>query len=380
MTMDLQKYYQRQVSFTEWFEQIKHARTDEMREEDNEKRERLKVLNEIIGLPFDKPVQFGVEDIVQVSPAFEAYVAEHGKELCALRLIPLVPSLPKLRIRGKSVCDSLNWFREQAIDPKSYRADFVPHSEDVQWSTCFVINENGIFGEIIRDQHTHLTQGFYGGAHQPITFYYNGHEWRLTEEDSTALAHLKEVVGLLAIEDRETQAKLTRILNVRFSRDYLHGYFETVASLEFGTWFIDYNRVLGEMYRDFVPHLSKVSSVTDAVVKGQTACGGIARGQIRIVLEKDISTANFNEGDILVCDMTSPLYIPLMQKAAAIITDRGGILSHAAIVSRELGKPCITGTKRATRVLKDGDRVEVDADSGIIKVWVQAETGHIDIS
>jgi len=123
--------------------------------------------------------------------------------------------------------------------------------------------------------------------------------------------------------------------------------------------------MIGEMYRDYVPQFPGVIHASGAV-KGVSACGGIAQGKARIVQEKDIPTANFHEGDILVCDMTSSLYIPLMQKAAAIVTDRGGMLSHAAIVSRELGKPCITATKNATKVLHDGDRVEVDANRGTV--------------
>ena len=56
-----------------------------------------------------------------------------------------------------------------------------------------------------------------------------------------------------------------------------------------------------------------------------------------------------------------------MKKAAAIVTDEGGITSHAAIVSRELGIPCVIGTKFATKVFKDGDLIEVDADKGIVR-------------
>lgn len=74
------------------------------------------------------------------------------------------------------------------------------------------------------------------------------------------------------------------------------------------------------------------------------------------------------EGDILVTFMTTPVFVPAMEKAAAIVTDEGGILCHAAIVSRELGIPCVIGTKIATKVLKDGDFVEVDANRGIIKI------------
>ena len=74
------------------------------------------------------------------------------------------------------------------------------------------------------------------------------------------------------------------------------------------------------------------------------------------------------DNEILVSPMTVPDYLPAMKKAKAIITDEGGITCHAAIVSRELGIPCIVGTKIATQVLKDGDRVEVDANKGIVKI------------
>jgi len=105
-------------------------------------------------------------------------------------------------------------------------------------------------------------------------------------------------------------------------------------------------------------------------VEGVVACRGkreVVQGRVRVV--KDPSPANaFAEGDILVAAMTSPDYVFLMRKAAAIITNFGGLTSHAAIVSRELNTPCIIGTKIATQVLKDGDMVEVDADRGRVKI------------
>lgn len=66
--------------------------------------------------------------------------------------------------------------------------------------------------------------------------------------------------------------------------------------------------------------------------------------------------------------MTRPDYVPLMHKAGAIVTDEGGLTSHAAIIARELKVPCVVGTRLAMRVLKNGDRVEVDAINGVIKV------------
>jgi pyruvate, water dikinase len=65
--------------------------------------------------------------------------------------------------------------------------------------------------------------------------------------------------------------------------------------------------------------------------------------------------------------MTTPDFVPIMGKAGAIITDEGGITCHAAIVSREMKIPCVVGTEIATKVLKDGDLVEVDADNGVVR-------------
>ena len=75
-----------------------------------------------------------------------------------------------------------------------------------------------------------------------------------------------------------------------------------------------------------------------------------------------------SEGDILVSPMTTPNFLPAMKKAAAFVTDEGGIMCHAAIVAREMKKPCVIGTKFATQIFKDGDMVEVDANTGIITI------------
>lgn len=100
--------------------------------------------------------------------------------------------------------------------------------------------------------------------------------------------------------------------------------------------------------------------------RGLSASTGKAVGPVKIV-KSATEVGKVNEGDILVAVMTRPDYIVAMKKAAAIVTNEGGITSHAAIVSREFGIPCIIGTKIATEVLKDGDLVEVNANHG----WVR---------
>ncbi|MEK7072582.1 MAG: PEP-utilizing enzyme, partial [Patescibacteria group bacterium] len=102
-------------------------------------------------------------------------------------------------------------------------------------------------------------------------------------------------------------------------------------------------------------------------IKGQVGNKGKYTGPARIIMNyHDFS--KMQTGDVLISTMTTPDFVVLMHKAGAIITDIGGMLCHAAIVSREIDKPCIIGTKFATQVLKDGDIVEVDADKGIVKI------------
>lgn len=102
-------------------------------------------------------------------------------------------------------------------------------------------------------------------------------------------------------------------------------------------------------------------------IKGIIASKGIARGKVCVVL-KTADFHKFSKGDVLVTTMTRPEFFPLLKKAVAIITDEGGLTCHAAIVARELNLPAIIGTKNATKVLKEGDLVEVDANQGIVKI------------
>jgi len=101
------------------------------------------------------------------------------------------------------------------------------------------------------------------------------------------------------------------------------------------------------------------------ILQGVSASPGRVRGKVKIVLNPS-GISKMREGNILVTEMTNPLFVPAMEKARAIVTDVGGQLSHAAIVSRELGIPCIVATQKATKVLKDGMEIVVDASEGVV--------------
>jgi len=110
-------------------------------------------------------------------------------------------------------------------------------------------------------------------------------------------------------------------------------------------------------------------------VKGQVANKGRVRARAKVI-RYDLSQFDevnkmidgMERGQVLVAETTAPEIILACKKASAIVTNQGGMMSHAAIVSRELGIPCIVGTGDATHVIKDGDQVEVDADKGVVRI------------
>src|SRR3989344_3417778 len=101
-------------------------------------------------------------------------------------------------------------------------------------------------------------------------------------------------------------------------------------------------------------------------LQGVSASTGSAKGPIKFIFT-DKQFGKFKEGEVLEAYQNMVHYVPLMKKSAAIITEFGGLTSHAAVVSRELGKPCVVGIKGLTKLLVDGDLVEVDANKGIVR-------------
>ncbi len=118
-----------------------------------------------------------------------------------------------------------------------------------------------------------------------------------------------------------------------------------------------------------VPEPSKPSAPSErkVVVKGIAAGKrDIGTGPAKIVLTPEDASKLVKKGDVLVVAMTNPDYVPFMKRASAIVTDKGGVTCHAAIVSRELGIPCIVGTENATKLMETGQEYTVDAKTGVV--------------
>jgi phosphoenolpyruvate synthase/pyruvate phosphate dikinase len=114
----------------------------------------------------------------------------------------------------------------------------------------------------------------------------------------------------------------------------------------------------------------------DVQIKGTVSFAGTVRGIARLILTNDFKGKTFNKGDILVAASTNPELMPLLRKTGGIVTDEGGMMCHASIIARELHIPCIVGTKNATKIIKDGDLVEVDAKKGEVHILKKARKNH----
>lgn len=150
---------------------------------------------------------------------------------------------------------------------------------------------------------------------------------------------------------------------------------ETLLKRDNGYFFTN-NQLIVESNKSTIEEMFDIEFKTEAFKKvrqliGYIAYKGVVRGFVKRVMgHKQISEVK--EGEILISPMTIPDFIPAMKKAAAIVTDEGGMLSHAAIIAREFKKPTVVGTEFATRRLKDGDMVEVNAIEGKVNLICHA--------
>ncbi|MFA7277878.1 MAG: PEP-utilizing enzyme [Candidatus Gracilibacteria bacterium] len=120
------------------------------------------------------------------------------------------------------------------------------------------------------------------------------------------------------------------------------------------------------VWNTFDQHDASASTTELKGIVASKGKGTNVTAKVRILLDP-MQVDSFQDGEILIAPMTSPEYIFAMRKASAVITDTGGLTSHAAIVTRELGIPCLVGTKSATKILKDGDTVEINITTGTAK-------------
>ncbi len=353
-----------QPSLTEWFESIgKGEMAAQLRAEDNQRTDRFKVLHAVSGFPADLPEEFEATDLIHRSERFEALLRLQGHLPCAIRLIPKRPELPKLRNRGMPLQECYEkWFIQQPVDPADYTVEVYRHCDAHQWSATFIVNEHGVIGEIIRGQHSQLTKG--ETKTEPIRFTYDFATWHWSQQDTEAEKEVRRMIERVTISDSTEQRRIHEQMETQFHRQLIAGYFEATVWDTGELFFVDYNRLFGANMAPVDLSTFAARTAESSTLRGAPAYPGEARGRARVV-DLDVRGAvEFEPGDILVCRNTDVRYLPFMSLSGAIITARGGILSHAAIVARELQKPCIVSCATILDSIRTGDMLSVNATTG----------------
>lgn len=350
---------------TEWFKKMNSPRSKLFIYEDNTKYDRLTVLNKIINTPFTPPIKLTAFDVLQNNVKLKAAIKKQGKKECIIRLLPTKANLPKLRKKGGLLKNTLKWFLQQKINPKDYRVEIVSRCSDVVCASIFIVDDAGVWGEITKGGLSQLVTGKF--SKKPTIFYFDFKNWYFSKtEYSKELKILKSTIKKLHITDSYNRAKLKNNLASSFTTsNYLKGYFEITVWPKEGIKFVDYNRMQAKVFKEFdVWESIKSRRIT---LYGIGANQGKRIGSVRIIDDHQKNT-KLKNGEILVCKMLSIHHLPLMKRSKAIIVERGNVLCHAILICRELNKPCIIQVKNATKQLKNGDRIIVDANKGMIEI------------
>lgn len=178
------------------------------------------------------------------------------------------------------------------------------------------------------------------------------------DPDSLLYMTAQEIEGLADGSSAMISEELLESRKESFALYFNHGQYEEYSGID------EVEKLIQEQRLEY---LWQASKHTETALKGQVAYKGYVKGPVRLVFTQ-ADANNIKDGEILISPMTQVEFLSGIRKCAAIVTDEGGIICHAAIVSREFGKPCILGTQRATQVFKNGDLVEVDANNGFVKI------------
>ncbi len=349
-------------ALTEWLNKLKPVNILNFLQEDNTKYKRLKQLNSILGIEYNTPEILNIDDVINNTDDFKFIFNQKKGKLYHWRVIPKTTAHPKHRIRAVLFENGFEWFKKLNISAENYEnIEIIKYNEKTTYSSIFLINDFGIWGEIIEGDLWQLASGEHS-IEPSLYAYYNFHNWKFSKPSPKEKNILKKIIKKLKITTPNIQEQLRSTVNAEFTRNgFLKGYFEFVVWPENKVLFMDYNREIYKLLKDFNFKITK----KNAELGGLCANSGLAIGRAKKIT--DPNAQEFSNGEILICELTTIDFLPLMKKAKAIITQKGNLLSHASIIARELKKPCIVATKDIMNKINDGDIIFVDASRGIIK-------------
>ncbi|MFR0355722.1 PEP-utilizing enzyme [Streptomyces sediminimaris] len=360
-----QEYFRSHSALADWLAVARPDSREAILNEDSTRSSRLRFLHERMGLPILHVVPFSGQQVAERAPEFEEFLRT-ARGAYAVRSFHRGTETV-VRNRNLPVDELLQWLESKVSDLSDCDIEFTPHMPN-EWATIFVVTLSGIIGEVVRGSLRQLTQGDYTAATPSIFTHNFDAEWSVVPPQ----AKYQEIAASVVQHTRvaaSAQLELSRSLGCSFTRGgYMEGYYEAVVGPSADIRFIDFNIAMGRRLEASYLDLIRAQQATEQTeVQGVTASRGHAVGVARVLLQREADLLDLADGEVLVCSEPTPDMIPLLAKAAAVVSDRGGLLSHCSVVCREMAIPCVIGTVNATEMIQSGQCVTVDADSGIIR-------------
>lgn len=359
------EYFREHLSLSQWAIETQLQNRKDLLDEEASKGQRLELLSKTIGLPIVETECFKYEEIRRPSGSLLSLLAQAGQSLYAVTAYPKRVGQPLQRNRKQTLANLIEWILSLEIDFEAYDYCFEPHVE-AEISLILAVNAQRIIGEASVGSMLQLSKGKPDGPN-PIYFEYNRREWSFSERAEPIEEFLETALARISVTDPLLRSKLSQQLDEFFTDNYLRGYFEVIGNKESGLIFIEYNRLLKDNLEMvvFSPDLHLEGA---DVLHARGASSGKTTGKARVVNENQVAAAEFRPGEIMVCRFISPRCAQWIRSAAAVVADLGGILSHPAIICRELGKPCVVATKNGTDSIRTGDALEIDGAKGIVRI------------
>jgi len=215
------------------------------------------------------------------------------------------------------------------------------------------------------------------GKVTPDTYVITKHDWKITnylksKQEVQLVKDSNETKETKVPKSKQEKTKINNNLVIKIAKvgQKLHNHYGKAQDIEFavskGKLYVVQSRPITTIInsKDVIKDQQVISKEAD--LAGEPASPGTVSGEV-VILKSPKEIGRAKQGQILVTTMTTPDFVPAMKKVSGIVTDEGGQTSHAAIVSRELGVPCVVGTKRATKEFKEGEIITIDGTTG--KVW-----------
>lgn len=336
---------------TECMKKIKFNVRD-LTKEDHTKYDRLSILSKITNIKCNLPIAK-----LKTSEILSQNIDTKFKGRCGWRLVPINPLLPKLRTRGKTMKANTLWLKKSKINYQSYpNVEIIPQTGKITHSGIFVINDDYAFGEITKGD---LWKLVYGHNHKSgqHNFIFDFKKWEFSKKDDKIKKIIKKIIGQLKIKTSTQSKKIKNDLGGQKNKHgFIKGYFEFRA-WENKILIVDYDRILYKLFKQKLESLKPY-------IQGTSISGGIVDGKAKIITNP--KKQKIDRGDIIICPIITMDYLPLIAKSAGVISERGNVLSHTAFIVRELKKPCLVWVKDATKILKNKDRITLDAKEGVV--------------